>query len=121
MVIQRLFSSFPNSWPGSALFLLRLCVSTAVVFHGMRAGIPAGAALLTFVATAWMSAALILIGLWTPSAAGAAAFTEAAAALAGAPELYAHLFVTAVASSLTLLGPGAWSIDAYLYGRKRLI
>jgi len=73
------------------------------------------------VAAAWTSAALILIGLWTPIAAGVAAVIEAAAALAGAPEFLTHMLVTVIAASLVLLGPGAWSIDAYLYGRKRVI
>jgi uncharacterized membrane protein YphA (DoxX/SURF4 family) len=73
------------------------------------------------VAAAWTSAALILIGLWTPIAAGVAAVSEAAGALAGAPEFLTHVLVTVVAVTVVLLGPGAWSIDAYLYGRKRVI
>jgi uncharacterized membrane protein YphA (DoxX/SURF4 family) len=73
------------------------------------------------VAAACTSAALILIGLWTPIAAVVAAVTEAAAALAGAPEFLTHMLVIVTAVSLVLLGPGAWSIDAHLYGRKRVI
>jgi putative oxidoreductase len=121
MVIQRLFSSFPDSWPGTALLLLRLCVSTAIAFHGMHSGILTGAALCILIAAAWTSAALILIGLWTPIAGGVAAVTEVAEVLTGAPGLLAHIFIIAIAASLVLLGPGAWSIDAYLYGRKRVI
>jgi len=121
MVIQRLFSSFPDSWPGTALLLLRLCVSTAIVFHGMHSGIQAGEALCILIAAAWTSAALILIGLWTPIVGGVAAVTEVAEALAGARGLLTHIFVIAIAASVVLLGPGAWSIDAYLYGRKRVL
>jgi uncharacterized membrane protein YphA (DoxX/SURF4 family) len=120
MVIQRLFSSFPDSGPGMALLLLRLCLSTAIVVHGMHSGIRADAAYLLITA-ACTSAVLILIGLWTPIAAGAAAVTETVGALAAAPEFFTHMFVTVIAVSLMLLGPGAWSIDAHLYGRKRLI
>lgn len=87
----------------------------------MHSGFHIDTALSILIAGAWTSAALILIGLWTPIAAGVAAVTEVAAALAGAPGLLTHIFVAAVASSLVLLGPGAWAIDAYLYGRKRLI
>lgn len=120
MVIQRLFSSFPDSWPGTALLLLRLCVSAAIALHGMHSSIYTDVAPL-LIAAAWTSAALILIGLWTPIAAGVAAVTEAAGALAAVPDFLAHMLVTVIAASLVLLGPGAWSIDAYLYGRKRVI
>ncbi len=121
MVIQRLFSSFPDSWPGTALLLIRLCVSTAIVLHGMHSGIHADAALWILIAAAWTAAALILMGLWTPIAGSVAAVTEVAGVLAGAPGLLAHIFVAVIAASIVLLGPGAWSIDAYLYGRKRVI
>ncbi len=30
-----------------------------------------------------------------------------------------HIFLAILAVSLTMLGPGAWSIDARLFGRKR--
>jgi uncharacterized membrane protein YphA (DoxX/SURF4 family) len=73
------------------------------------------------VAAAWLSAAFILLGIWTPIAAGIAAITEGAETLGGAPEIVAHLLVAAIAVSLAFLGPGAWSIDAHLYGRKRVI
>jgi len=87
----------------------------------MHSGIHVDAAFCILIAAAWIAAALILIGLWTPIAAGVAAVAEAAGALAGAPWLLAHIFVAAIAASIVLLGPGAWSIDAYLYGRKRVI
>jgi uncharacterized membrane protein YphA (DoxX/SURF4 family) len=119
MVIQRLFSSFPDSWPGTALLLLRLSVSAVIVLYGSTP-VPTPTQHL-LIAAAWTSAALILIGLWTPIAAGVAAVTEAAEALAVAPEFLTHMLVTVIAVSLVLLGPGAWSIDAYLYGRKRVI
>jgi len=86
----------------------------------MHSGIYIDAARL-LIAAAWTSAALSLIGLWTPIAAGVAAVTEAAGALATAPDFLVHMLVTVIAASLVLLGPGAWSIDTYLYGRKRVI
>jgi uncharacterized membrane protein YphA (DoxX/SURF4 family) len=121
MLMHRLFSSFPNSWPGAALLLLRLCASTAIVLLGLPSPIHPEAALPILIAAAWLSAAFILIGIWTPIAAGVAAITEGAETLAGSPEILAHLLVAAIAVNLVFLGPGAWSIDAHLYGRKRLI
>jgi hypothetical protein len=87
----------------------------------MHSGIHTGEALCILIAAAWTSAALILIGLWTPIAGGVATLTEVAEVLAGTSGLLTHIFVIAVAASVVLLGPGAWSIDAYLYGRKRVI
>ena len=34
-VLQRLFSTFPNSWPGFGLLLLRLGVGIALIYLGM--------------------------------------------------------------------------------------
>jgi uncharacterized membrane protein YphA (DoxX/SURF4 family) len=121
MLMHRLFSSFPNSWPGAALLLLRLCASAAIAFLAMHSTIQPETAPFLLIAVAWLSAALILAGLWTPIAAAMAAVTEGAETLAGAPEILSHMLVAAIAVSLVFLGPGAWSIDAHLYGRKRLI
>jgi hypothetical protein len=121
MVIQRLFSGFPNSLPGIALLVLRVCVSAAIIIDGIHCSTHADAARVALIAAAYTVAALILVGLWTPIAAGVAAVIEVAAVLEGVPGVLTHIFVTAIAASVVLLGPGALSIDAYLYGRKRLI
>ena len=66
-------------------------------------------------------AVLIWIGLWTPLAG------VAGAAIQIIVITFAHQFnlslvvFAAVSLSLTMLGPGAWSFDARLYGRKRIL
>lgn len=62
---------------------------------------------------------LVLIGLWTPVAAVGQALLQGAFAYARHYDLM-HLAAALMGLSLTLLGPGAWSIDARLYGRKRI-
>jgi hypothetical protein len=118
---RRLFSSFPNSSAGAALLLLRVSVSVAIVIHAMHSSMQFDTALPILVATAWISAALLVLGICSPIAAGLASAAEIAQALLGQRGLLEHLLVSAIAFGLVLLGPGAWSIDAYLYGRKRLI
>ncbi len=65
------------------------------------------------------SGLLLLLGLWTPVAATAGALLEAWLALI--PErLVTHLVIAVIAVSLIALGPGAWSIDCRLFGRRRI-
>jgi uncharacterized membrane protein YphA (DoxX/SURF4 family) len=35
-------------------------------------------------------------------------------------DTWIHVFLAAIAASMAMLGPGAWSIDARLFGRKRI-
>jgi putative oxidoreductase len=121
MVMHRLFSSFPNSFPGAALLLLRLCVSTVAATEALCPAIGSKAPLPALTVAAWISAALILVGLWTRMAAGVSAVADGIDAIADASGVLEHLTVGAIAVSLMLSGPGAWSMDALLHGRRRLM
>ena len=64
---------------------------------------------------------LLIAGLWTPVAGVVTACAEAWVAFsspahAGIPAALAVLAVT-----LALIGPGEWSVDARLYGRKHVV
>jgi putative oxidoreductase len=66
-------------------------------------------------------AVLIWIGLWTPAVAIAgAAIQILLMAYGGRVDLPLLVFAGA-ALSLAMLGPGAWSLDARFFGRKRII
>ena len=66
----------------------------------------------------------LLIGLWTPVIGGLVALEEAWKVLSafsrppGGPPLI-HILLAVLSVSVAMLGPGAWSIDARLFGRKR--
>ena len=64
---------------------------------------------------------LLLAGLWTPVAGVVTAFAEAwvAFAYSGHPGIPAALAVLGL--TLALIGPGEWSVDARLYGRKHYV
>jgi putative oxidoreductase len=65
----------------------------------------------------------LLAGLWTPIMGTAVALDEVWIGLAlYAPrrvDAWIHIFLGVLSVSLAMLGPGAWSIDARLFGRKR--
>jgi putative oxidoreductase len=117
--VQRLFSTFPNSWPGLGLLILRFAtgLSLATVAQDDLADT---AVLLARCAVAGV-VVLIWIGLWTPLAALAAAAIQIIALALGHPFNLSTIVFAAVGLSLAVLGPGAWSCDARLYGRKRII
>jgi uncharacterized membrane protein YphA (DoxX/SURF4 family) len=69
--------------------------------------------------TALCCGSLLLLGLWTPLASFALALAEVSPVLFGRLD-FMHLAAALVPLSLAALGPGAWSIDARLYGRKRI-
>ena len=64
--------------------------------------------------------ALLALGLWTTIVASLTCLFQLALLpiFPGAIEL--HLIRSAVALCLALVGPGAWSLDARLFGRRRV-
>jgi putative oxidoreductase len=67
--------------------------------------------------------AFLLVGLWTPLMGTLVALNEFWSALSRyslpRQETWTHVFLAALSVCVALLGPGAWSIDAHLFGRKR--
>ena len=123
--MQRLFSTFPNGSPGLGLLLLRLCLGMALLYCG-AAGLLGRPSELTGVAQQVMASAggiFLLAGLWTPVMGSLAALAEVWTAFllysAGQRSTWEHIFLAVLSTSLAMLGPGAWSIDARLFGRKR--
>ena len=115
-IMQRLFSVFPNSLPGAGLLLLRLCDGLLLLVHsailsGFKMSLEGLAQLV-----AAGAGSLILVGLATPIAAAVGGVTV----LCIAAPIETHIVLATIGASLALLGPGAWSIDARLYGRRRI-
>jgi len=65
----------------------------------------------------------LLAGLWTPVMGALVALDEVWIALSlysrQREDAWMHIFLAVLAVSVAMLGPGAWSIDARLFGRKR--
>ena len=62
----------------------------------------------------------LLIGLWTPIAGAIVALTELWIVLLLPQDLRLHVLQAVFAMGLAMIGPGVWSVDARLYGWRRL-
>jgi len=119
--MQRLFTTFPNGWPGAGLLLLRIALAIPV-FPDCLAMMSDGSA----PTAAWLRlsgllpATAVLFGAWTPFAALLLAVVELYFALSMPGCLTLHLTRAAIGLALVGLGPGAWSLDSHRYGRKRI-
>jgi len=63
---------------------------------------------------------LLIPGLWTPIAGTLAALIETWQILTRTGDLWVVLLLGTIAGALAMLGPGLWSVDARLFGWKRV-
>ena len=63
---------------------------------------------------------LLLIGLWTPAAGAILAILAGLSAVMHPADPWTCIFLGTLGAALALVGPGAWSVDAYLFGWKRI-
>jgi len=119
--LRRLFSPFARGWPGVGLFLMRLAVGGSLILDGIercRVGSTVTPLLLGLLAIA--DGVLLAVGLWTPIAGPLVVLISAWAILLGHDNQHANVLSAAIGAALALVGPGALSIDARLFGWKRI-
>jgi uncharacterized membrane protein YphA (DoxX/SURF4 family) len=64
---------------------------------------------------------LLIAGLWTPVAGVVTACAEAWVAFSSPAHADIAAALAVLGVTLALIGPGEWSIDARLYGRKHIV
>jgi putative oxidoreductase len=99
---------------------MRLSAGTAILVHGVSA-LLAGPPLVAFLFQA-LSIGLglfLLAGLWTPVA-GTLLAAEALWNVFSSGQAWHWIMLATLGAALALTGPGAWSIDARLFGWRRL-
>jgi hypothetical protein len=111
---------FPTGAAGVALILLRVSVAATLFTEVMPQGNPS--------AHIWESAGLsllgvaICLGLFTPVSSIACCLIEVAMLLDMKDLVFIPLIsAILVAASLGLLGPGAYSLDARMFGRRLVV
>jgi len=75
---------------------------------------------LTFAVIVIAVTALLVAGLWTPVAGALVAFIQMRAAYGHVGDPWFQFLLGTLGVALALLGPGAWSADARLFGWKRI-
>ena len=120
--MRRLYSTFAGGWPGTGLLLMRAVAGSALAVSAsltlMSDPPPIN---VTIPAILLMGAGFLLIaGLWTPIAGASVALTEVCKMLMLPGDKALWLMLGTAGAALAMLGPGLWSIDARLYGWKRL-
>jgi uncharacterized membrane protein YphA (DoxX/SURF4 family) len=130
-LLLQMYGTFPDGWPGAGLLLLRAAAGVGLIVQGVayfgneqRRGMPfVGIAALMFAV-----GALLLIGCLTRYVA-----VVAAAAWVGIFPLFpgpnvglfetrmTATFALVIAVAVVCLGPGAFSVDARLFGRREII
>jgi hypothetical protein len=111
------FSMFPSGRAGIALLVLRASVAAALLL-----GAVVGSHALLWTTASGSIAILLCAGLGTPLCAGLCSVVAAVVAFNASGESVLCPTLFALTSlALALLGPGAYSVDAHIFGRRRIV
>ena len=119
--MRRLYSTFADGVPGLGLILMRV-VAGAVLLESAASPVSSSPA----AAVAAMSAILavagifLILGLYTPIVGTLVAFVETLGLLTAQAQTIEHILVATFGAALAMLGPGSWSVDARVFGWKRI-
>ena len=119
--MRRLYSTFADSWPGVGLILMRLVVGAVLVESAASTVLsspPAAVATMSVVLA--VAGIFLILGLYTPIVGTLVAFAETLGLLTVHAQRIEHILVATFGAALAMLGPGSWSIDARLFGWKRI-
>jgi uncharacterized membrane protein YphA (DoxX/SURF4 family) len=101
--------------------MMRLVVGIALIDRGVTRVWSGPSALLTVLSLLTAAGGLLLlVGLWTPVAGTLVAVVEVWKIFSLPDNLWIYILLATLSAALAMLGPGAWSVDARLFGWKRI-
>ena len=119
--MRRLYSTFAGGWPGTGLLLLRLVIGSALVVRAASKLWIDPPLNVTITAVLAIGAGILLVaGLWTPIVGISVALIEIWKIIMLPGDKWVWLLLGTAGAALAMLGPGRWSIDARLFGWKRI-
>ena len=119
--MQRLFSTFANGWPGVGLLFQRILTAILLLRIGVTeiTGAPFSSSMIPQLIGAF-AGIFLLAGLWTPVVGTMIAITELWITITGPNNQWTSISLMTLGASVAMIGPGAWSLDARIFGRKRI-
>ena len=130
-LLQYLFSGFPAGSAGIALLVLRAVLGVAIIVQGVLCVPGPNGSFGAWCESALVaiSGALLVVGLLTPVVAVVIGLVAIAIGVELLPSCRPILFDSSLSITLgaamlvaiTVLGPGALSIDARMFGRREII
>jgi hypothetical protein len=119
--VQRLFSTFANGWPGAGLLLQRILTAILLFRFWFTDFISASSSPWTILQLiASLAGILLLAGLWTPVVGTLIALLEVWITVARVGDPWISSILATLGITVAMIGPGAWSLDARIFGRKHM-
>jgi putative oxidoreductase len=120
-LLQRLYSTFANGWPGVGLLIQRVVVASVLVRFCVihLTGSPFSISMLPHIIGA-CAGMLFLVGLWTPFVGTLIAVAELWIVMSSLNDPWISIMLATFGGTVAMLGPGAFSVDARLFGRRHL-
>jgi len=119
--LQRLYSTFAHGWPGVGLLFQRVVVAIVLVRFCVvhLSDSPFSISMIPYIIGA-CAGMLFLVGLWTPFVGTLIAVAELWIAVSHFSDPWISIMLATFGGTVAMLGPGAFSVDARLFGRRHL-